>query len=174
MKNKNNDDFDSVNLRRERLQVDLDKSYSETINEEIEKLIDNLRGLQGALNGKEEHVNVLFEQQKEAAKETGKPASPENVKKVIDEFYEDTLKLDSTEEQRKILIRLCNRKNLMDDFEILGDLDAFIEDDYYTKELSPKAKYEVQKVIKELINRAFDAGIVAGVVLREKSLLKNK
>lgn len=87
--NKNGDDFDSVNLRRERLQTDLAKSYSDTMQDEIEKLIDNLRGLQVTLKADEEHVNVLFEKQKESAKGTGKPASPENVKKVIDSFYKE-------------------------------------------------------------------------------------
>ena len=111
--NKNNNDFSDVNLRRERLQADLDKDYTKTVtvtasattevwdkavdkytfiseyNEEIEKAMDALRNLQGD----EEHVNVLFEKQQESAKETGKPHSPENVKKVINEFYKNGEKL---------------------------------------------------------------------------------
>ena len=100
------DSQESVDNRRERLQSDLDKTYTQTYNEELEKAMDILRNLQKKINGDEEHVNVLFEQQKESAKETGKPSSPENVKKVIDDFYVEEKRSIQKEKPEKVTIKI--------------------------------------------------------------------
>lgn len=147
---------ESVNLRREQLQKDLEKTMKQ------------LETLQATLNRKEdEHVNVLFEKQKESAKETGKISSPENVKKVIDKFYaQDQLREDITLEERENLAKMCTRKNLMRDFDILEDLDQIV----YGYDMS----IILRRLIEALLDRAFDAGILGGVALYIKSMMENE
>jgi len=105
---------ESVNLRRVQLQNDLDDiALAESLINIAGGNLTKVRKFLIAINNlteeeTDEHLNVLFEQQQESAKDTGKMASPQNIRKVIDSFYEEKKEVEKPEYEKSEYIKKLN------------------------------------------------------------------
>jgi len=115
---------ESVNLRREQLQNDLDAEDDIMSDEQFVDMLNNLSNdnthkvytfmkfMETLFGTKkpsvDEHINILFNQQKESVKETGKMCSPENIKKALETFYEEKKKTEIDKNEQSEYFKKLN------------------------------------------------------------------
>jgi len=76
-------------------------------------------------------------------------------------------------DEAQTIKEMCNRNNLMVEFNIDNDLDKIMTSTRM-KEVAPSDKFDIRRAIEMLLDRAFDAGVVNGVALYTTTLLKKQ